>query len=511
MKELLLVGLLIGFLEGRGYYHHPYRAWDIKLHNINQVELSISNYGKIGQGVYGNPGCSWPKGSGISYMFGSGVWIGAIDSIIEDTLVTVGYGPHGAETECAPGLYGQAPGAPHVIIYMYPSPWPAPVEHFPMAPQVHKSHQDSWACYNDCDSIYHAPNDTRPIGIEVYQTVYAWDLPRITDIIFITIEVKNVLAKPIRDLYIGYVADCDLTITNDFSTAIIGRWYVINGESLWVDNLAYQWENTGSHGVIGFDLLQTPFDLQWGCDKDHDSIPDQYERDSSYYWNNLPAYKWDVDNDFLPDWRDASENPQSGMTAFKKFTLFLEPNKDNERYLSLAGYNFRTGQYEPYDTVITQPGDDYRLLMASGPFQLMPDSTVTFIFAILFANWHNIYQTPDTAIVLVDKWAQAFYDLNWHLGIREFSQISMPGLNLKVHPQIIHNFADVCFNLKESDALSLNLYNLNGQKIKSIFEGNRSAGHHQLRLYTKGLPAGVYFLVLETSKEKQEKKVIIIK
>jgi len=480
------------------------RVWDTEMHNINQIEFVITNYGPLGRPCY------WPKGSGHSYIFGSGIWFGAIDSIIGDTLVTIGYGPHGGEAEFAPGLYQQDPSAPYVIIYMYPNPWPAPVESFPMAPQQVFSDQDSWCCYNDCDSIYHIPGDTRPIGIEVYQTVYAWDLPRITDIVFITLEVKNVLPKSLRDLYIGYCSDCDLSIINDICTAIIGKWYVIDDESLWVDNLAYQFENEGAYGVIGMDFLQTPFDLEFGQDKDQDEIPDQYERDSSYYVNNLPPSKWDVDNDGVYDWRDASENPQLGMTAFKRFTLSLEPNKDNERYLTLAGYNFKTGQYEPYDTIIPQ-SDDQRFLMASGPFQLMPDSSVILVFAILFANWHNIYQTPDTAIVLVDKWAQMFYNLDWNLAIKENSQLSVPSLNFTVNPQLIHITADICFNLKKSDVVALKVYNLCGQQVKTVFAGNMSAGQHRLRFDTIDLPSGIYFLVLKTSKERQAKKLIIVK
>lgn len=503
MKVLILLGFFIVFLKGGGYDFSGKREWQTKIHDINQVQLRISNYGIIGE-------CWWPKGSGQSYIFGSGVWFGALDSMVGDTLVTIGYGPHGGESEFIPGLYMQNPGAPYVIIYMYPDPWPAPVESFPMAPQVHRSHQDSWCCYNDCDSAYHIPGDTRPIGIEVYQTVYAWDLPRIKDIIYITLEIKNVLHRPIGDLYIGYCADVDITPNNDINNAIIGKWYVIDGESIWVDYLAYQWEQGGNYGVIGCDLIQTPFDLQWGHDKDNDGILDQYERDSIYYWNNLPPAKWDVDNDGVPDWRDPSENPQLGMTAFKRFTLNLEPNRDNERYLTLAGYNFRTGQYEPYDTTITPP-DDYRFLMASGPFQLNPDSSVIMVFAILFANWHNIYQTPDTAIVLIDKWAQLLYNLNWSLGVKENFQKTKLPLNFTVHPQIIHKCADIVFALKESDIVAINLFDLCGKKVKTIFTGMRPAGQHRFKFDTVNIPAGIYFLVFETGKERLAKKVIVVK
>lgn len=490
------------------------RNWDTKWHNINNVEFAITNYGKLGIPCY------WPRGSGHNYIFGSGLWLGAIDSVIGDTVVSVGYGPHGGETEFVPGLYEQNPGAPYVIIYMYPDPWPAPVDTFPMAPQQPKSDQDSWCCYNECDSNYHMPGDTRPIGVEVYQTVYAWARSHLMDIVFLNFEVKNVLHRPIRNLYIGYCADCDIgneagPYANDIVSAIVGRWYVVEGESLWVDNLAYQWQETNepgwnSTGAIGFDLLQTPFDLQWGCDKDQDSIPDQYERDSSWYVNNLPPGKWDVDNDGLSDWRDPSENPQLGMSAFKRFTLALEPNRDNERYLTLAGYNFNTGQYEPYDTIIPLP-DDQRFLMASGPFELMPDSSVVFVLAVMFTCWQNMYQHPDTALILVDKWAQLCYDRNWSLGIQESPGLKPYVSDFSISSSPVIKSARVRCNIAKSCYVSLKMYNTLGQMVKEVYSGYRGAGNFEIPFETQGLPAGVYFLRLKTEYGERTRSIVIVK
>lgn len=251
-----------------------------------------------------------------------------------------------------------APVDSNAVIFLSSANWPPPASVFPMAPQQILSREDSWCCFNDSDSVYHILKDTRPIGIEVYQTVYEWTYPILEDMVFFKYEIKNVTDHTLYDCYCGIVFDCDIgneaaPNQNDICNAIVGRWYV----------------------------------------------------------NNLPPEMWDVDNDGLPDWRDASENPQLGMTAYKRFLLSLEPNKDNERYLTLAGYNFTTGQYEPYDTILTPP-DDQRFLISTGPFNLMPDSMLAIVFTLILTQWHDIYQTPDTALVLVDKWAQLHYDLN---------------------------------------------------------------------------------------------------
>jgi hypothetical protein len=45
----------------------------------------------------------------------------------------------------------------------------------------------------------------------------------------------------------------------------------------------------------------------------------------------------------------------------------------------------------------------------------MPDSTVTLVLALVFADWMDIYEWPDTALVEVDHWAQFCHDMNWFM------------------------------------------------------------------------------------------------
>jgi hypothetical protein len=485
--------------------------------------MYISNYGTFGHDpTTDDVGCWWPKGSGQNYIFGAGIWFGTVDSTTGDTLVTIGYGPAGGETEVVPGLLGQDPYAPNVIIYMYPDPWPAPQDTFPMAPQDTISNQDSWCCYNDGDSTYHIPGDTRPIDIEVYQTIYAWDMSGLADVVFFIHDIVNVSGHTLYDCYVGVCTDCDIgneggMYPNDRAAGVLGRWYVINSESLWINNLGYQWQEveeplwTTFPGTIGFDLLQTPFDLVPGEDKDGDGIPDQYERDSAYYVNNLPDSLWDADNDGLPDWRDASQNPQLEMTALKNFGRITgEPGIDVARYLALAGYDFLTGIYEPYDTLPSDT-DDQRFLMASGPFDLESDSMITIVYAVLFANWYDVYQTPDSGLARVDAIAQRCYNLNWnpYVSIAEYLSEHV-SLNFSIYPNpVLHN-TNVSFCLPVSGTVSLTLYDITGRLVKELVHEHRAAGTHSLNFSTRGLAQGTYFLMLETPDEKTSQALVVL-
>jgi hypothetical protein len=433
MKKIILPLLLImvlAFARTAGPIQ-SYRPELLAVHNINQVEFTVSNFGQFGHDEAG-PACWWPTGSQHSYIYGAGPWFGTI--IDDDTLVTIGYGPHGGEAEYTPGLGGMSSSASEAVIYMYPTSWPPPEAAFPMAPQINRSHQDSWCAFNDLDENRHMPGDTRPIGLEVYQTVYAWNLSTTQDIIFIRYELKNITAqteageRTLTDVYFGVCTDNDIgnesgTAANDMISGILLDTFIIDSDTIVVDNLGYQWQNemeTGTPpwwpGGIGFDYLQSPWDLVEGADKDNDGIPDQFERDSAYFWNNVNPDQWDVDLDGTPDWRDPSEIPQLGMTAFKRFTLNLEPNVDNERYVTLAGYNFKTLVYDPYGDTVPPLPDDQRFLQCSGPFELMPDSIAIVLVGIMFADWDSLTQErPDTVLAMVDNTCQFIYDMNWLL------------------------------------------------------------------------------------------------
>jgi hypothetical protein len=367
------------------------------------------------------------------------------------------------------------------------------------------------------------PGDTRPIGIEVYQTGYEWLRTEIRDIFFMTYEFKNVSGHALNNCYIGIVTDCDIGnesgAGNDIMAGILKRDYDIGGTVYTADDIAYQWQEVAESGwtppipgVIGFDLLQTPFDLVVGNDKDFDSIPDQYERDSAYYVYNWPPNKWDVDLDYVPDWRDASENPQKGMTSLKRFTLNLDPNSDPQRYKTLAGYNFQNGQYEPFDTVPSPP-DDQRFLMSSGPVNLHPDSIAIFVFAVILADWHDIYGSPDTALVLIDHWAQRYYDMSWFLytPVEEITKRERPNTNMTVYPNPVRQTGTARFTVSNPGNVTLELYNLIGQPVKTIFSGYKTAGSYDVRIDTRNLSAGTYFAVLKSEGRALRSNIVIIK
>ena len=66
-------------------------------------------------------------------------------------------------------------------------------------------------------------------------------------------------------------------------------------------------------------------------------------------------------------------------------------------------------------------------------------------------------------------------------------------------------------SIKQEGSYDIGLYNLLGQKVKSFSISGLSAGEHKIRLQTKGLSGGVYFMRIKGKKTEQFIKVTIIK
>jgi len=318
--------------------------FDIRMTNFGQWEAYLSNYGKFGQSSGGSAGAFWPRGSGHNYMFGSGMWYGGI-APNGDTLVTIGYGPHGGEAEFGPGIPYATADDPYWHVYFSND------DDYPF-PQI--SFEDSWAVSNDFDPLNHMPGDTRPIGIKITQWTHVWPRDWADDILFLRYVIKNDTNYTINNTYTGFCMDYDI----------------------------------GNESGMGND--------QGTCDITNKLF---------YGWQNIPEPGWSDRG--MVGLKLLSAQP---LTAYKRFTLSFEPNQDGQRYLTLAGYNFITGEYQPFDTIPPAP-DDQRCLMATGVFNLPAGDSIIFDWA--FIGSHDTIPPANDMYYKAYK-AQVMYNTGLH-------------------------------------------------------------------------------------------------
>lgn len=369
------------------------RVRDKKYLDINRWRCPFYNEGRYAYDeATGEGGGFWPYPLRNQYIFGAGPWVGAITHN-NDTLVTCGYNPNTAQGEFFPAPYGEgSTGNAMDRIYKAPYDWPPPQSRFgydtTLVPQKIFSLQDMWCVYSDSHPDYHvAPG--KPIGIEVYQTIYAWNYPTNQDIFFITYKVRNATADTIKNMILGACMDPDI------------------GES-------------GYHVLEEGDMVGLIKEAFIGGDtvRDVGYVGDYNNIETSYWQSGTPgvvAYK------FLEGARDEQTGAPLGMTSFKKFTIDIDPPTDVAQYLTMAGYDYRTGIYNPYDSIDEQPMDK-RFITCTGPFNLPPGSVATILVACLAAPyggpgelWHLRDTNDLKPLVKLAVTAQYIYDQGWLL------------------------------------------------------------------------------------------------
>ena len=103
-------------------------------------------------------------------------------------------------------------------------------------------------------------------------------------------------------------------------------------------------------------------------------------------------------------------------------------------------------------------------------------------------------------------------------GSFEYSPIRTVSLNIPTTPQLLQNYPNpfnplttVRFELPQPSLVILNIYNVQGQKIKELVNKQLSAGRHEYGWNAQNLPGGTYFCVLQADKLQRFIKLILLK
>lgn len=364
---------------------YPDNMFDQRYHDVGQLYLPITNYGIHGNEVStGGAGGIWPKGSGQAYIFGGGIWIGAIKNGTK--LVSVGYNPNSGASELVPGFeydpshnYAVDPAGVRVLMSTdYPSriesenlpDWPYgyynpdpdgnpttndadTVSTWAEAGEGYKpvtvSVQDSYAWFSDADPTYKFDVAADVLGVHVIQQGYAWNYFFNQNFVFLTYDIINASEEPLLDTYLGVVVDPDI------------------GDS--------------SDDMVGFDDTRN-----LGYTYDNDG------RESG--WSTNPGYVGYV---FLESPVDPATGEELGLTAFRIFTIAVDPGTDVERYDVMAA----NGTYD-----VDASPEDKRFCMPTGPFSLQPGETARVVVGILAAR-------DLASLQAASDLAQQMYDEGW--------------------------------------------------------------------------------------------------
>ena len=513
-KLSLIIMVLVGILYARPAedFLVGTKNYDYAVIDGSELCMYITNYGIFGYDVVNfTSGGWWPRDRrNETYIYGAGLWVGALkrndtDPARWDTVVTFFYNVTSAQSEGAPALvptwikrdiivhepdytdYSSAAADPQARVYLSNSDnagygWPIKeVTETGDTVDYILSSLDSYTRYTDLDPN-RQESDSRPLGILVDQWTYQFDLPDLKDITFLLWRIKNISGDTLKDVYIGACYDYDIgneggTAANDLVDFV--RTYDFDSGPVTL-NLAYQyqlepepgwigWDGNGTPGVIGSVFLESP--LATDTVVIVDTIGTPVGPDTIFPGEPL------------------------GMTAFKIFTLAIDPRNDIERYVIMSGWDPAAvgGRYNPYMDDVYGPNDK-RFIQVSGPFDMAPsDEAELVVAAVIGKDTLEILNVAQKAIMVYQ---------NGFSGIKETKSesptfhTSLVGNNLYLNLPVANNKID------------LTITDITG---RSVLKQTLLNPQNSISLDISRFGKGIYFVIVRDGDKLFKKKFIKIK
>jgi hypothetical protein len=372
--------------------------------NVNSLDMLVTNHGSIAFDLEtGNAGLVYPKGSTRTAVFASGLWIGA--KVNGEVRVAVGE----YSQEFVPGPMKDGTFQPDVPAYrnyrinrgstsgdyqVWPVDQGAPTDS--LGNPLLLGDATIWSVFNDADPGVHTNDagNTAPLGIEVQQTVFAFNRSGpLGNIIFVKWKIINKGGNRLDDTYVSVWSDPDL---GGFTDDLVGCDTTLS--------LGYCYNATNNDGqygtrppAVGYDFFRGPIV--------YDSLG--------------------VVVDTL------------GMTSFNKYINGTDPAAAIETYNYMSGYkadgsaihvNDDPGQpVTSFQVSGLNPGapsgptnwldsnpNDRRLFLSSGPFTMMPFDSQEVVTAIIIGQGTDRLSSV-ADLKNRDATAQLVFDLNFDI------------------------------------------------------------------------------------------------
>ncbi|MCX8011464.1 MAG: T9SS type A sorting domain-containing protein, partial [Ignavibacteria bacterium] len=123
---------------------------------------------------------------------------------------------------------------------------------------------------------------------------------------------------------------------------------------------------------------------------------------------------------------------------------------------------------------------------------------------------------PDPRIDTVEARISHFSDIG--AGDEELTNMNISEAEIPLVFALQQNFpnpfnptTNIKFDLPQKCIVSICVYNLLGEKISELINGEKEAGYHQVKFDAQGLSSGVYFYQMRAKDFVQTKKIVVLK
>jgi Carboxypeptidase regulatory-like domain/Secretion system C-terminal sorting domain len=149
--------------------------------------------------------------------------------------------------------------------------------------------------------------------------------------------------------------------------------------------------------------------------------------------------------------------------------------------------------------------DDYRVLVSTGPYTLNPGDSLDVSMAFVAGKGKQ-------AIIAAAQAARAKY-IALTTGVTDLLSSRVPsefGLSQN-YPNPFNPRTTIRYEVPQKSRLTLSVYNLLGQQVSILVQGEQEAGHHEVRFDGSNLASGVYFYRLQAGSFVETKKLLLLK
>ena len=205
-------------------------------------------------------------------------------------------------------------------------------------------------------------------------------------------------------------------------------------------------------------------------------------------------------------YQQGDSGPLAGLIALSNISSFK----------ALANGDSKAGFARPEQLDLISSGSDVQsglsgdlfFLVSGGPFDVEPHDSIEVAFALL---------AGDSQAQLYSRAAQADERYSLPTGIDDPANSLPVSYNLdQNYPNPFNPNTTVSFSLPEASKVSLEIYNVLGQKVKQLCSGTRPAGTHTVEWDATdevglSVASGVYFYRLKAGGFLQSRKMVLLR
>ena len=177
--------------------------------------------------------------------------------------------------------------------------------------------------------------------------------------------------------------------------------------------------------------------------------------------------------------------------------------------VTLAFYEF-----DDYASKIYLSGDHVILSKSDCGFQILNISDPCQPYEVGYSNTpgfiHNV-AVRDSLIYAANLFFFSILDFSQALQLPPPPKIPTTYNLLPAYPNPFNPSTTIGFTLSSTDRVSINIYDVTGRHITTLFDGTKNTGTHNIIFNGTNLSSGVYFVNFQARHVNQTRKIVLIK